>query len=170
MASCTLIIFFFFFNDTATTEIYTLSLHDALPIYVVGLDVAVHDPALVRVREGPGDLNEDLADFGRGERAARGEHARERLAAQELHDEVDDAAALADAVDRDDAGVLELGRGAGLALEALDELFVEGEGKRQDLDGDVALQLLLAGLEDDRHAPAPQLLGDVVLVLQLLPH
>src|SRR3712207_7786834 len=27
---------FFFFNDTATTEIYTLSLHDALPIYVAG--------------------------------------------------------------------------------------------------------------------------------------
>src|SRR5438105_12527908 len=27
-----LFIFFFFFNDTATTEIYTLSLHDALPI------------------------------------------------------------------------------------------------------------------------------------------
>src|SRR3712207_7165196 len=26
---------FFFFNDTATTEIYTLSLHDALPIYLV---------------------------------------------------------------------------------------------------------------------------------------
>src|SRR5438270_3026415 len=26
---------FFFFNDTATTEIYTLSLHDALPIYVI---------------------------------------------------------------------------------------------------------------------------------------
>src|SRR5258707_6065631 len=29
MVSC----FFFFFNDTATTEIYTLSLHDALPIF-----------------------------------------------------------------------------------------------------------------------------------------
>src|SRR3712207_9076998 len=28
------IMIFFFFNDTATTEIYTLSLHDALPIYV----------------------------------------------------------------------------------------------------------------------------------------
>src|SRR5438270_12941478 len=27
-----LFVFFFFFNDTATTEIYTLSLHDALPI------------------------------------------------------------------------------------------------------------------------------------------
>src|SRR5439155_21532946 len=34
--SCTLhlyfLVLFFFFNDTATTEIYTLSLHDALPI------------------------------------------------------------------------------------------------------------------------------------------
>ena len=27
------VLVFFFFNDTATTEIYTLSLHDALPIY-----------------------------------------------------------------------------------------------------------------------------------------
>src|SRR2546422_6197045 len=36
------IFLFFFFNDTATTEIYTLSLHDALPIYrhvAVALDV-----------------------------------------------------------------------------------------------------------------------------------
>src|SRR5437879_13919731 len=28
-----LLLFLFFFNDTATTEIYTLSLHDALPIF-----------------------------------------------------------------------------------------------------------------------------------------
>src|SRR5258705_2110945 len=34
--------FFFFFNDTATTEIYTLSLHDALPIYA--LREAFHGP------------------------------------------------------------------------------------------------------------------------------
>ena len=26
----------FFFNDTATTELYTLSLHDALPVYACG--------------------------------------------------------------------------------------------------------------------------------------
>src|SRR2546425_3806090 len=31
-----MLFFFFFFNDTATTEIYTLSLHDALPISRVG--------------------------------------------------------------------------------------------------------------------------------------
>src|SRR5256885_5594071 len=31
---CPFCFFFFFFNDTATTEIYTLSLHDALPIWL----------------------------------------------------------------------------------------------------------------------------------------
>src|SRR5256885_8578920 len=33
MHGCAEYVVFFFFNDTATTEIYTLSLHDALPIY-----------------------------------------------------------------------------------------------------------------------------------------
>src|SRR2546422_9464008 len=33
---------FFFFNDTATTEIYTLSLHDALPIFL--LQPLLHQP------------------------------------------------------------------------------------------------------------------------------
>src|SRR6478672_9714796 len=33
-------LFCFFFNDTATTEIYTLSLHDALPILAAGLGLS----------------------------------------------------------------------------------------------------------------------------------
>src|SRR5437588_7978725 len=38
---------FFFFNDTATTEIYTLSLHDALPIsqHIAGAEAAQRGPA-----------------------------------------------------------------------------------------------------------------------------
>src|SRR6266850_7833123 len=36
--------FFFFFNDTATTEIYTLSLHDALPIGEAGACPVVEPP------------------------------------------------------------------------------------------------------------------------------
>src|SRR3712207_7575587 len=39
---------FFFFNDTATTEIYTLSLHDALPIYRA---VPAHGQATGRLDE-----------------------------------------------------------------------------------------------------------------------
>src|SRR2546430_10301779 len=35
---------FFFFNDTATTEIYTLSLHDALPIFQYAAGVKFADP------------------------------------------------------------------------------------------------------------------------------
>src|SRR5256885_14652268 len=38
--------FFFFFNDTATTEIYTLSLHDALPIWRQVRDVLFIDDLL----------------------------------------------------------------------------------------------------------------------------
>src|SRR3712207_8786238 len=34
---------FFFFNDTAPTEIYTLSLHDALPILAARLHLVPHD-------------------------------------------------------------------------------------------------------------------------------
>src|SRR5258708_26573306 len=41
--------FFFFFNDTATTEIYTLSLHDALPI---SLALPARRPPEIRRRTG----------------------------------------------------------------------------------------------------------------------
>src|SRR5258705_4112722 len=41
--------FFFFFNDTATTEIYPLSLHDALPISAGGLRLSPAGGADLRV-------------------------------------------------------------------------------------------------------------------------
>src|SRR5256885_9623698 len=45
--------FFFFFNDTATTEIYTLSLHDALPISY-GSPAARYSRSAARARRSPG--------------------------------------------------------------------------------------------------------------------
>src|SRR2546430_11550434 len=39
-------VFFFFFNDTATTEIYTLSLHDALPIWKKKIYAVERRPSL----------------------------------------------------------------------------------------------------------------------------
>src|SRR5215208_1090330 len=50
-----LILLFFFFNDTATTEIYTLSLHDALPISAV----AHREPLGRRAAPGGRDHDED---------------------------------------------------------------------------------------------------------------
>src|SRR2546425_9935894 len=52
MSFTPMFLFFFFFNDTATTEIYTLSLHDALPISTglwgnIGIAVSPAKPARV---------------------------------------------------------------------------------------------------------------------------
>src|SRR3712207_7700621 len=67
-------VYFFFFNDTATTEIYTLSLHDALPIYQgdhhIGRDVGVGIGAAPGARL--------LALEGRGAELVADEVARRR--------------------------------------------------------------------------------------------
>ena len=41
------VVVFFFFNDTATTEIYTLSLHDALPISIQCLVVSTAEQTIL---------------------------------------------------------------------------------------------------------------------------
>src|SRR3712207_8291286 len=53
---------FFFFNDTATTEIYTLSLHDALPIWVRGLGGRQHRRPRRRRLDRPARLALGLPD------------------------------------------------------------------------------------------------------------
>src|SRR5256886_1193128 len=45
-----IVLVFFFFNDTATTEIYTLSLHDALPISSPPNHHSIHVPSSAHVR------------------------------------------------------------------------------------------------------------------------
>src|SRR5437016_13387176 len=69
---------FFFFNDTATTEIYTLSLHDALPIYpaidMPGYLRVAKEAAAVRLTH---RVTED--DFLRISRTARSEEHTSEL-------------------------------------------------------------------------------------------
>ena len=68
---------FFFFNDTATPEIYTLSLHDALPISIVLgsmiLDLRMNEWMMIRCR------NESKTIFIRSE-----EHTSELQSHSEL--------------------------------------------------------------------------------------
>src|SRR5438132_12523672 len=59
--------FFFFFTATATTEIYTLSLHDALPISSRADTVAVPDPAVAAVSETVPALRKPLPRQDRSE-------------------------------------------------------------------------------------------------------
>src|SRR3989442_14231877 len=92
---------FFFFNDTATTEIYTLSLHDALPIYAVDVDARLGQLERQHLREhddgglgravvggartaagvGAGGDRDDLARRAVGDHRARVGAAREEHAA-----------------------------------------------------------------------------------------
>src|SRR2546422_10668007 len=82
------VFFFFFFNDTATTEIYTLSLHDALPIWIRLLPARL---GRLRARgqrpHGRGLRDEDSAEDGReGPRELGGAGA---LGARLLHGRAD---------------------------------------------------------------------------------
>src|SRR3712207_9426598 len=101
----------FFFNDTATTEIYTLSLHDALPIWTLGDGYALVHPAhrqhahrtarpvhqldLVRqevlyavavdgVGVAPADLHELVVAVGVGDRGDLRRHGPRQLGVPEL--------------------------------------------------------------------------------------
>src|SRR2546429_7105144 len=61
LTQLTKLVLVFFFNDTATTEIYTLSLHDALPISL--LDASDECVDVERVgAEGPGGDTYDIED------------------------------------------------------------------------------------------------------------
>src|SRR2546422_10048202 len=71
---------FFFFNDTATTEIYTLSLHDALPIS--------HDGAVLRL---------DVLLEQRGPVGPEGEPLRRRLKVHARVEPLDERPGAADA-------------------------------------------------------------------------
>src|SRR2546430_8993916 len=69
--------FFFFFNDTATTEIYTLSLHDALPISTQRRPAPHHRGSAARA--GGGARAADRARAGGRRGRARGCRARPRF-------------------------------------------------------------------------------------------
>src|SRR3712207_9552379 len=58
-----LVCFFFFFNDTATTEIYTLSLHDALPIFQV-IDILLKFSVLLVRQNHDSTLSQSLPSSG----------------------------------------------------------------------------------------------------------
>src|SRR2546423_15294406 len=60
---------FFFFNDTATTEIYTLSLHDALPIFVERIGRALNRFKTLG-RFLPKSLLGEAIDYARGQWSA----------------------------------------------------------------------------------------------------
>ena len=62
--------------------------------------------------------------------------------------------------------VVQLGRGVGLALEALGERGFVAEAVVHDLDGHLATESLVGGLEHAGHAPASDALADEVAAVE----
>ena len=137
---------------------------------VVGLDVAVHDTALRSVAKRAARLDQDAPDVRAGKLAALTQNSSERLPSQELHDEKDDVSDPTDPIDRDDVGMLELAGGAGLALEPVDEVLVDGQDRRQDLDRDLAIQRALLGAVHHGHAAPSELLDYLVVGIERAAH
>ncbi len=115
------------------------------------LDVAVDDPARVRGIECPRDGG---GDGGRA-REAQGpllvDQPVQVRAANQAHRDVEAARSLAGAVDRDHALVLELGREARLALEALAKRAVGGQIRREDLEGPLVVERQVERAVDGPH-------------------
>ena len=120
---------------------------------VLGLDVAVHHAARVAVVQGLGGLDADVDDVAEL-RVLPQERAQVR-ALHQRHDEVERVVVPAEVVDRDDGRVVHLRHQLRLALEALLGLGAQ-LGRRDQLDGDVAIEPRVAGAIDDPHAAATQ--------------
>ena len=125
---------------------------------VVGLEVAVDEAR----RVGGGEALAGLQHHGEHlapRTLAGAQPPAQRLALHEFHDEVDLALELADLVHADDVGVGEPGHRLGLAVQAGASEAVALRGPQQ-LDGDLAVELVVVGRVDDAHAALADLLQD----------
>src|SRR3712207_9293165 len=75
---------FFFFNDTATTEIYTLSLHDALPILAMNPATHVHPVVAERAVSRSGQTSRRMPENPTRSPARSEEHTSELQSRQYL--------------------------------------------------------------------------------------
>src|SRR5260221_11552427 len=79
--------FFFFFNDTATTEIYTLSLHDALPILQL-LELRCELGRVADADEAAGELAVRVEEEGCRQRAVPGGRSEEHTSELQSHSDL----------------------------------------------------------------------------------
>jgi hypothetical protein len=121
------------------------------------LDVAVDDPARVRVLERAAQRHPDPQRVA-VRQLPRAQQLGQGPAVHELGDQVDRVAVAAGLVQADDAGVRQPGRGDRLALGAHVEIAVDGD----PLDRHVALQVLVVRPVDDPHPAGAEALAQAV--------
>jgi hypothetical protein len=108
---------------------------------VLGFDVAARDALLVCGTECADDLGRDVDRPSRCERASV-EALAQRLALEQLHHRIDHPVCAAEVVNRQNARMRQRRDRERLTSESSEPLRIGGEGVRQNLDGDIALQLV----------------------------
>ena len=135
---------------------------------VGGLQVPVNDRFLVSGVERLGDLQRGRERLF--QRKGTGPQlVRERLALDELEDEIVHAVDLFESVNGGDVGMVESGEKLRLALEPAAAL-IGSERLGKHFDGNVPAELRIGGPIDNPHASGPELLGDAVVLERLADH
>ena len=131
--------------------------------HVLRLEVAVHDPALVREASAAQDLHREVDRDRLGSSGPRSRTTSLSVRPVDvLHRDVVGAVPLAAVVDADDVRVLQPGGGRRLAAEALDELRVLGEAAVQQLERDRRPSCWSSAQVDVGHAAGAEPLDDPV--------
>ena len=120
------------------------------------------DAALVGEARGAQHLDGEVDRADRVQRRLLDDELLERAALEVLHRDVRRAVPFAAVEDADDVGVLQAGRARGLAAEALDELVVLGEAPVQQLERDLAAELLVERAVHVGHPARPDAVLDRV--------
>ena len=138
-------------------------LHDAVPRdhHVLGLQIPVNDARGVGLGETVGDLEGQVQESPRGQRAGV-QHFAQGLAVHELHRDVRGRVGRPDLMNRHDVGVVQRRSGARLLLEALATVGIGRELFRENLDRDFATQPPVARPIDLSHASGAQRDEDLV--------
>ena len=127
------------------------------------------DPVRVGDLEGARRLGGDPGGLARRERPGPADDRGEVLALDELHDDERAGRVLAVVVDRDDVRVVQRGRVLGLLAEARAEVGVAAVLGAEQLDGDVAIELVVVAAVDRRHAALAEQLDEPIAATENRP-
>ena len=115
------------------------------------LEIAVDHTHFMSAREPVGDLLGDVQQLLDRERAP-GQQLGQRHAVHELHGDVRDRIGGTDVINRQDVRVVERRGRTGFRFQSFQPLGIRGQGRRQDLDGDVPAE---ARVPRPVHLPHP---------------
>ena len=144
-------------------EVEDLDVPGRLDVDIAGLQVPVDDALGVGEREAVAQLHHDLELPAQVAERALPQGLAQVEPLEELHRHVGDPGLLAEVEHGDDVRVVEPCRRLRLALEALPELRVGGEGRADRLQGDVPVEKGIVGLVHLAHRTLADLPDDPIL-------